>query len=324
MVPDTKYWKLGILGWPLGYSLSPLIHERALKAAGLQGEYREYPVASDQIWDWLSHVGSLGLDGFNVTMPYKQSVFAWVVAEGQLGQPDHLNLAIEAVNTVVMKEKRPVGYNTDGKGFLRPLTDPPRGLDLTGWRVVLLGAGGAAQAIACTLALETKVEHLTIWNRHPERAQRLAWHIGELPRVRQRHFVDAVKEVESLPIREANLIVNTTSVGMTPPPASPAEGGSNLRLDRPDGPKSGGGVKENPGNLIDPKALGPEQVVYDIVYEPRETPLIQAARKRGCPVITGEEMLAGQAAEAFELWTGIPGMLPIMQQALNEPRTDSL
>lgn len=290
--------KLGILGWPLGYSLSPLIHERALKAAGLQGEYREYPVAADQIWSWLQQVNDLGLDGFNVTMPYKQSVFAWVVAEGRLGEPDHLNLAIEAVNTVVMQEKRPIGYNTDGKGFLRPLVDPPRGLDLTGWRVVLLGAGGAAQAIACTLALETKVEHLTIWNRHPERAQKLAWHIGELPRVRQRHFVDAVKEVDSLPVKEANLIVNTTSVGM----------------------------KASPGNLIDPEELHREQVVYDIVYEPRETPLIQAARQRGCPVITGEEMLAGQAAEAFELWTGIPGMLPIMRQALDEhfTRTDSV
>ncbi|MBI3615054.1 MAG: shikimate dehydrogenase [Candidatus Omnitrophica bacterium] len=304
-MPTEEYFKLGILGWPLGYSLSPGMHERALAAAGLKGEYREYPVKPEDLWGWLEQVPTLGLSGFNVTMPYKKSVFAWIVGQGngKLGRPEAWlrlpeaaplvisespDAAIGAVNTVVMDRGKPVGYNTDGEGFLRPLIEPPRSLDLTGWHVLLLGAGGAAEAVAISLALQTKVGRLTIWNRHPDRAKVLAETVNQLRR--NDRFAQSVDRVDSLPVQECQLVVNATPVGMNGP-----------------------GEK-----LVDSKQLKEGQWVYDLVYEPRETRLIRAARERGCRVITGDEMLAGQGVASFELWTGVKGMLPVMQEALDE------
>jgi len=278
------------LGWPLGYSLSPLIHERALERAGLKGEYREYPVQPEELWSWLEQVPALRLSGFNVTMPYKKSVFAWLVGQGmgRLGRPESPEAAIGAINTVVMEEGRPVGYNTDGEGFLRPLLESPRRLDLTGWHVLLLGAGGAAEAIAISLVLQTKVGRLTIWNRHPDRAKELAQRLNPLRR--GGNFAFAAETLGALPVEECQLLVNATPVGM-------------------DGPNE---------KLVDSARLRQGQWVYDLVYEPRETVLIRAARQRGCQVITGDEMLAGQGAAAFELWTGVKGMLPVMREALDE------
>lgn len=300
-----KYWKLGIIGWPLGYSLSPLIHERALEHAGLKGEYREYPVKPEELWGWLEQVPALRLSGFNITMPYKKSVFAWLVGQGmgRLGRPESWlrpseaapvvisespEAAIGAINTVVMEQGRPVGYNTDGEGFLRPLLELPRCLDLTGWHVLLLGAGGAAEAIAISLALQTKAGRLTIWNRHPDRAKELAQKLNPLRR--GGNFAFAAKTLSALPVEECQLLVNATPVGMN-------------------GPNE---------KLVDSARLRKGQWVYDLVYEPRETVLIRAARQRGCQVITGDEMLAGQGAAAFELWTGVKGMLPVMREALDE------
>ncbi|MBI3333360.1 MAG: shikimate dehydrogenase [Candidatus Omnitrophica bacterium] len=289
-----KFWRLGILGWPLGYSLSPLVHEQALKTAGLRGEYREYPVKPEDLWDWLGQVPALRLCGFNVTMPYKKSVFAWLVGEGEgrLGLAEVPEGAIGAINTVVMDNKeRPVGYNTDGEGFLRPLLDPPRSLDLKGWHVLLLGAGGAAEAISVSLSVRTKVERLTIWNRNLDRARALAetanrWRGGR----GAAHFAQVGERLESLPVGECQLLVNATPVGM-------------------DGPGE---------RLVDSGKLHQGQWVYDLVYGPRETALIRAARRQGCRVITGDEMLAGQGAASFELWTGVKGMLPVMREALDE------
>ena len=291
---SAKVWKLGIIGWPLGYSLSPLMHTAALEAAGLQGEYREYPVAPESLWEWLSRVNDLGLDGFNVTMPYKKSVFSWVVGEGRgkLGRLEEMSGVVGAINTVVVREQHPVGYNTDGESFLQVLTEPTRSMDLSGWHVVLLGAGGAARTIAVALALKTHVEQLTIWNRHAEAATLLSVLLKALKqKSRTRIEVRAEQNLEALPLKECQMLINATPAGMK-------------------------GHEELP---LDYGQLHAGQIVYDIVYEPRETRLIQEARKRGCMVITGEEMLAAQGAEAFEIWTGVPAekVLPAMKKALD-------
>lgn len=292
---SSRYWKLGILGWPLGYSLSPLIHERALARAGLEGEYREYPVSPEGLWEWLSRVGELRLAGFNVTMPYKKSVFAWLVGEGRgrLGRLEALDRRIGAINTVVIDESgRPIGYNTDGEGFLRALVEPPRSLDLAGWHVLLLGAGGAAQAIAAVLGLKGRLRRLTLWSRRPAAARELVELVegacveGEV----KPPAVEAVEELRQAPVEECQMVINATPVGM------PGQSGP----------------------LLDPDRLRAGQWVYELVYQPRETPLVQRARQAGCRVVTGEEMLAGQAAASFELWTGVKGMLPVMRQALDE------
>ena len=284
------YWKLGILGYPLGYSLSPLMHQRALAHAKLRGEYKEYPVAADDLWDWLSRVGEMGLDGFNVTMPYKKSVFAWVVGEGRgrLGRVEAHDAQIGAINTVVLEDGHPIGYNTDGIGFLRSLAEPPHKIDLGGRSVLLLGAGGAAQAIAATLAMATKTGRMTIWSRTPSHAESLARLVNGIRS--EKPLAQAAGDLSLVQVERYDLVVNATPVGM----------------------------KSHPGTLLDASRLRAGQLVYDLVYEPRETELIRSARERGCVTVTGDCMLAGQGAAAFELWTGVKGMLPIMREALDE------
>ncbi len=279
------------MGWPLGYSLSPLMHERALAAAGLRGEYKEYPVKPEGVWDWFHREG-LQLDGFNVTMPHKPAAANWCAVQGNV--KDRVATCMDAVNTVVVAEGKARGHNTDGEGFLLPLRE--RQMDLSGWSVVLLGAGGTARAIAVALAYQPGIKKLVIWNRHLERAQG-AVERANLVRREQGYgsFAEAVSEIDSLPLRECHLLVNATPAGMK-------------------------GEVELP---IDFNQLHSAQVVYDIVYEPRQTSLIRAARGRGCQVVTGDEMLAGQGAASFELWTGVKGMLPVMRKALEEKQVGS-
>lgn len=278
------------MGWPLGYSLSPLMHGWALKAAGLQGEYKEYPVEPSMLELWLGGVVGMGLSGFNVTMPYKNQVWNWLKNRAKQGQVAPEADDIGAVNTVVVKNDSLIGYNTDGEGFLSAFHDA--GLDLSGWRVLLLGSGGAAQAIAYALAKRTVVSHLTVWNRPGALLERAGNLVRLINRVRPaEEFAALSTDLEALAVQEYPLIINATPLGMK-------------------------GHVEVPETVL--KRIHQGQVVYDIVYEPRETGMIRAARKAGARAITGDVMLAGQGAVAFELWTGRQWMQPVMQQALNE------
>lgn len=264
--------KLGIIGGEgvEKYSLSPVMHTAALKACGLKGEYRAIPVKPEGLESWLG-IEAPKLDGFNVTMPHKEAVYRWLKENGRIGSD--IADSIGAVNTVkVVEEKgvrRLVGYNTDGRGFFDTVGDQNA---LRGKSVLLLGAGGAAKAIAVWLAEATQIGSLKIWNRHLERAEELAQKVNTL----QTHCrAVAVKDLRAVPIEQMSLIVNATPLGMHKHEESP----------------------------LDFSRLRKGQAVYDIVYEPRETRLIAIARKHGCKVIRGDEMLAAQGAEAFDIWT---------------------
>ncbi len=298
-----KFWKLGIIGWPLGYSLSPVMHRAALKAAGLQGDYQEYPIEPDlrdpgnykKVTQWLSAArDEKSWDGVNVTMPYKSQAAVWCSLL-EKNSADRFAKYTNAVNTIRFQEGSAWGYNTDGVGFLQPLQD--RGLDRSGWRVLLLGAGGAAKAIATALTLEKKVRRLLIWSRGPGRAENLADRVNTLyyGAPDQTGFAEGIERFTPALIQEADCLVNATPVGM----------------------------KEKEELLINTDWLRPGQIVYDIVYEPRRTPLITAALGRGCRVITGDEMLVAQGACSFKIWTGIDevngkSVREIMREALNE------
>jgi shikimate dehydrogenase len=281
-----KSYKLGIIGWPLGYSLSPLMHSYAIQASGLNGEYKEYKVEPAALEGWLQRE-ALTLHGFNVTMPHKARVWEWICEDPARGDLVGEALILGAVNTVLIKGERMLGYNTDGLGFLSAFHSP---LDLKGWRVVLLGSGGAAAAVAFAL-LESGISHLTIWNRqeHLERAELLAARLNAIRGLAD--FAQAVSDVEALPVTECQLLVNATPMGMKR-------------------------HEQVPDAIL--KKIHGVQTVYDIVYEPRETGLIAAARKAGAKAITGDVMLAGQGAAAFEIFTGTRWMQPVMQQALDE------
>lgn len=241
--------RLCVIGDPVAHSLSPAIHGALLRRRGIAGSYEAVTVASHALSAFVASARAGGYDGFNVTMPHKQAILPLLDAvEGDAA-------AMGAVNTVVVRRGRAVGYNTDGAGFLRSLP-----FSVVGKRVVLLGSGGAASAL-CRALLDAGVE-VTVCCRHPERAA---------------HWGASVQPWEALSAAADGcaLLVNATPLGMEGHPSFE----SFAFLDAFRG------------------------TVYDLVYQPRETALLAAARARGLPVIDGLALLHAQAELAFELFT---------------------
>jgi shikimate dehydrogenase len=263
---------LGLIGYPLGHSLSPRIHAAALEACGLRGEYSLFPIAPDDMLglkDLLARVRHGEIHGLNVTIPHKQNVIPLLDELTPTAQ------AIGAVNTISMRAGKLTGDNTDAPGFLKDLGG------LIGSRhggeaarqtsevskALVLGAGGSARAVV--YALVHAGWDVTLSARRPEQAQALASN-SQFP-------------IYQFPIPDSqppifNLLVNTTPIGMSP----------NV------------GASPWPENLAFPK----DAAVYDLVYNPRETKLVRDARAAGLPATTGLGMLIEQAALAFEIWTG--------------------
>jgi shikimate dehydrogenase len=270
-----------LLGYPLGHSLSPRLHEAALAAAGLQGEYRRYPVPPIPQGERLLHkymmaMRSGRLSGLNVTIPHKQSVLAMV---------DELTAtaaAIQAVNTLFLHHDRLVGENTDAPGFLADLDS---WLALTPGLALVLGAGGSARAVVS--ALTGRGWQVRLAARRLAQADQLIQDLRLPP-----HTARAIGLVDLPSILPAapSLVVNTTPLGMSP------------------------AVSESPWPTELP--FPPGAAIYDLVYNPAETRLIQRARRLGLPARSGLGMLIEQAALAFERWTGQPASRPAMRQAV--------
>ncbi len=256
-----------VLGNPVGHSLSPLMHNRALAAVALPGVYVGFEVADAAAA--VNAIRALGIRGASVTIPHKVAVMA------HLDRIDETARAIGAVNTVDNRDGELVGYNTDGQGALDALLTVT---EVAGRRVALIGAGGAARAVAWTVSRAGG--EVMIYNRTPQRAADLARDLGL-----------AYRPLAYLGADRFEILINTTPVGMTPhPDAVP----------------------------VDPAILRPHTVVMDIVYNPVETGLLAAARRSGCLTVDGAAMLMAQGARQFELWTGIPAPAAVMRQALVE------
>jgi shikimate dehydrogenase len=254
----------GVMGWPIAHSLSPRLHGYWLRHYGLDGAYVPLPVTPERLEEALRALPALGFRGVNLTIPHKEKALAIVDRTSDAAR------RIGAVNTVVVGEEGELfGDNTDGFGFLANVEG-----GCTGWRakagpVVLLGAGGAARAVAVAL-LDAGAPELRLVNRTRRRADALA---GEL---------DATVQVvgwqeRDLALDGAALLVNTTSLGMTHQP--PLE----IALD----------------------ALPQSALVTDIVYAPLETPLLATARARGHAVVDGLGMLLHQGRPGFRAWFGV-------------------
>ncbi len=261
----------GVLGHPISHSLSPAMHTAALRALRLDALYTAFDVPPRHLRPVLKALILSGVEGINVTVPLKQAVVPL------LDRLDPSARRLGAVNTIVVKRRRTSGYNTDGAGFRRALAE-------LGWRrraghAVLLGAGGAARAVAWELAAAG--HRLTIANRHLARAQSLARWLA-------RRGVDArAVPLSQAPVAQADLLVNATTVGMRPGDGLPADC-SRLRR---------------------------ETMVYDLVYH-RETPLVRLARRRGCVAAGGASMLLYQGAESLRLWLRREPPVAAMRQAL--------
>ncbi|MBI4598137.1 MAG: shikimate dehydrogenase [Candidatus Omnitrophica bacterium] len=269
----------GVIGHPVAHSLSPAMHEAAFHALRLDAVYAAIDAPPKHLRPMLQALALAGVEGLNVTVPLKEAIAPW------LDRLDPHAAAMRAVNTVVISNRRTIGYNTDGIGFRRALI-------ALGWRpratrAVILGAGGAAQAVAWELA-RIRGSRLTIANRHLGRARRLArWLTKHHPGV-----CACPTRLSRVRLDDADLLVNATSVGMRP----------------------------SDGLLIDPCQLRQGLMVYDLVYN-RTTPLVAAARRRRCVAANGASMLLYQGAESFRLWWHRPPPLAAMRRALQEALT---
>jgi shikimate dehydrogenase len=264
----------GIIGHPVAHSLSPAFQGAAFKHCGLDVSYELWDTPGDGLHARLTNLRGENYLGANVTIPHKEVVIPYLDELG--GQSSRVG----AVNTIVNREGRLFGFNTDGPGFVAALRNEAR-FDPAGRDFLLLSAGGAARGIAFALA-EAHAERVDIANRSPHRAARLSLAIA-----------DAGPASHALPLDTSlaryDCIVNCTSLGM--------QGALQSRL-----PVTLAGARR-------------DALVVDIVYRPEETPLLAAARAAGHPTLGGLPMLIYQGALAFELWTGVSAPVDVMFDA---------
>lgn len=264
---DTKICCL--IGDPVEHSLSPLIHNAGYRALGVNYAYVSLRVSD--IKRAIEGIRGLAIRGASVTIPHKTKAIKYI---DKIDPPAE---EIGAINTIVNDDGVLTGYNTDSDGALQALEEVTA---LKGKKVVLVGGGGAALAIAC--GLKGKGGRLVVLNRTEEKAGKLAEKVnaegsGDLNRLSE--------------ISSADILINATPVGMSP---------------------------ETDRSIIPKELLHNRLTVFDIVYNPGETRLIAEAREKGCAVIYGYKMLLYQAAGQFELFTGLKAPLPAMESALTQ------
>lgn len=258
----------GIFGDPIGHSLSPAMQSAAFEAMGLHACYHAFLVQKDSLRDAILGAKAMGFGGLNLTIPLKEEALKIV-------KPDELALAIGAVNTVSFRHGIS-GHNTDGLGAKKAMEEA--GARIRGSRVLIIGAGGAARALAYTLARDGA--EASIANRNRARAAELAGHIGG-----SAHGLDELGRL----VPESDIIINATSVGM----------------------------KDGDPRILDGKLLHPGQMVFDIVYN-RETELLKDATRAGARTLDGVMMLVYQGAEAIRIWTGQDAPADAMEQAVRK------
>lgn len=273
----------GIFGFPLGHTLSPLIHEAAFRALGIKALYLPLEMDHGNFLRLCRDLKNLLLEGFNVTVPYKETIIP------HLDRSDVDAQAVGAVNTVKKVGRRLYGYNTDVYGFLSALKECGR-FKAYGRTALILGAGGAARAVCYALA-KARAKKIIVANRHGLRARRLRDHC-------RRRFPRTCFEAVPLDLsclkeglRGSDLLVNATTVGL----------------------------KKNDPLLI-PLRIMPkkELLVFDLIYNPGETKLLKAAKRKGLRTLNGLAMLFYQAVRSFEIWTGRRAPCQVMWKALTQ------
>ena len=258
---------VGVLGWPVSHSLSPAMHNAAFAALQLNWVYIPLPLAPEHIGSAVSSLQALNFVGANVTIPHKQGVMRY------LDQIDAGARAIGAVNTIVVRPDGVYGYNTDEFGFLQSLLEA--GFDPQGARCLVLGAGGAARATAFSLA-NAGASAIAVYNRTVERAAFLVDDLHAMFNQTKFSFESLSNQSLEAAGQSFDLVVNTTSVGMTP------------RSETTPWPED---------------IPLPQAVICDLVYNPPKTHFLSQAEASGLKTIDGVGMLVHQGARAFEIWT---------------------
>jgi shikimate dehydrogenase len=282
---------VGVFADPVEHTLSPPMQNAAFAQMGLPYAYVPWHVKAANLPAAVEAVRALSLAGVNVTIPHKVAVM------DLLDEITPVARLIGAVNTIENRHGYLVGHNTDAPGFLRSLTEEA-GVEPASKHVLILGAGGAARAIAVQMVL-SGAKQVTVANRTNEKAAELCQHLAavantEVSSKRSVRLATAQLDQDTpdfqAAVAAADILINTTAVGMYPkhevPPLAPAS------------------------------LMRPEQLVCDIVYTPQRTTLLMAAQQAGCRTLAGLGMLAYQGAIAIEIWTGQKAPVEVMKAAL--------
>lgn len=262
----------GLLGSPVAHSISPQMHNESFRKLGLDYVYLAFDVAPEQLKTAVDGLKAMNVRGYNLTMPHKKLICEYV---------DHLSPAAKlsnSVNTVVNDNGVLTGHTTDGIGYMRAVKDA--GFSITGKKMTLLGAGGAASSVLVQAALDG-VKAIDVFNRpgkNYDRAQALVDNLNRETACQiSLYEMDDEKRLEQS-IAESAILTNGTSVGMNP----------------------------NPDECLiqNPDVFHKDLIVSDLIYNPRETKLMRIAKERGSKTFNGLYMLLYQGAASFELWTG--------------------
>lgn len=275
---DGKTTVYCVIGNPIGHSLSPALHNAAFQSAGLNNVYTAFQVID--VGNAVRGFRGLGIKGISVTIPHKVSIIPY------LDEIDSVARNIGAVNTIVNKNGRLMGYNTDGFGALKALRDA--GTKVEGKEISIIGSGGAARAIAFTLAMEAEPASIHLLGIEKIELESLS---AELKMKTKPEITYNLMDVPGWQRRidTSSIIIHCTPTGMHP---------------------------NRDASLLQKKQLMPQHVVFDIVYNPRITSLLKFAREVGCKTVSGLEMFLNQAALQYELWTGQKAPVDIMREIL--------
>jgi len=270
----------GVLGYPAKHSLSPIMHNAAFQALKINAEYSIFEKKPEELDGFLKSLSDKNIRGLNVTIPYKEAVLEYL----QWESPEVRFTG--ATNTIIVKDKNYLeGWNTDGLGFYRHLTKDLK-FNTSDKKVIILGAGGAAKAVTNQLARHG-VNSIVIYDIDKNKSLKLADKINkEFPRCK----AISADSIEELDIKNSDLLINATPLGM----------------------------QENDPCLINADSFHSRLLVYDLIYNPAQTKLLETAKQKGAIISNGLGMLLYQGARSLELWTGEKAPIAVMREALNE------
>ena len=267
---DSHLTTYGIIGYPVKHSLSPLMHNAAFKILEVDAVYKLFPLKEEDLKVFFDDLREKTnpIFGLNVTVPYKEKVIPYLDSLAPLAK------RVGAVNTIVITQDRKlVGYNTDAPGFLAHLAE--LNFDLNNKRITILGAGGSARALITAMCfIPERPQSIRIYNRTASRAEELLKDIGE--RV-DTSIIEIVQCIDDLNIELADLLINTTSLGL----------------------------KAGDECLVSEDLLHSNILVYDLIYNPKETLLLKMAKVKGAQTANGLGMLFYQGVLAFQHWAGV-------------------
>lgn len=269
----------GLIGYPVKHSLSPAMHNATFQALKIDAEYRLFELKEQELGGFLKSLSEKNIHGLNVTIPYKEKVIGFldkISSEAKL---------IGAVNTIKVEDNKLLGFNTDGEGFLRHLTEDLK-FDPYDKVIAIIGAGGASRAISVYLS-KYKPYSITIYDLNKNKSLKL---VNHLKKNFKKTIFNCIDTIEELNIASTHLLINATPIGM----------------------------KETDPCLVDESFFHKGLLVYDLIYNPRETKLLKSAKKNGARVACGLGMLLYQGMLSFEIWAERKAPKLIMQKTLSE------